>query len=71
MTAGYYDEDHLWVAPYEAHQDEERLENLLRRFSQPIRDGHFVTIDNGSIMNDDDREFLIEHGYDPDTGEEL
>ena len=67
MTAGYYDEDHLWIAPYEAHQDEERLEKLLAFLSRPIAD---YIGDPTEVLSKDDREFLIEHGYDPDTGEE-
>lgn len=56
MTTGYYNEDSIWVAPYEAHQEEERLNSLIFQVQQEL------------LLNTTDRKFMIEHGYNPDTG---
>ena len=56
MSKGYYNADNLWVAAYEQHMEEEHL-NLLIAF-----------VLNGVELSNIHREFLIERGYDPETG---
>ena len=59
MSKGYYNADNLWVAAYEQHQEEVRLNELL----------HDINAGMASSFAQVTREFLIEHGYNPDTGE--
>ena len=57
MSKGFMNDDGLWVAPYEQHQEEQALDSLIRAAK------------NGQWLTNERREFRIIHGYDPDTGE--
>lgn len=57
MSKGYYNNEGLWVAPFEQYREEEQLRVAL------------MALHEGLELTAQDREFLIEHDYDPDTGE--
>ena len=57
MSKGFYNEAGMWVAAWEEHQIEVRINATL------------MALHEGWVIIQSDREFLIEHGYDPDTGE--
>ena len=57
MAKGKYSETGLWIAPYEQNQEEQNLQALIFAISRDHK------------LSQYEREYLIERGYDPDTGE--
>ena len=52
MSTGYHNADGLWIAAYEHHQEEIKLERLI-----------FEAKHGTLLINQNDREYLLEHGY--------